>query len=98
MVEVATKFQTPGERQKERLSRLRKLQKRPGLRVEPATPELRRALKHPSGIKFRSAGSVEWPDDIFTRRRIKDGSVKVVEQKTEAKSSSARSRASEKGE
>jgi hypothetical protein len=53
------------------------------VRVVPATDELRRVLKHPNGMAFRSSGSVEWPLDKFTQRRIADGSVKV-EDKAEA--------------
>jgi hypothetical protein len=45
------------------------------VRVTPASDELRKALKHPNGVKFPASGSVEWPLDQFTRRRIKDGSV-----------------------
>ena len=46
------------------------------VRVSPASEELRQVLKHPkSGVKFPASGSVEWPLDQFTRRRIKEGSV-----------------------
>jgi hypothetical protein len=46
------------------------------VRVSPASEELRQVLKHPkSAVKFPASGSVEWPLDQFTRRRIKDGSV-----------------------
>jgi hypothetical protein len=45
------------------------------VRVTPKNDELRKALKHPNGVKFPATGSVEWPLDQFTRRRIKDGSV-----------------------
>ncbi|HEY2245778.1 MAG TPA: hypothetical protein VGH47_16435, partial [Xanthobacteraceae bacterium] len=52
---------------------------RPGIRVEPRDDDMRRLLKHPNGARFRPEGSIEWPDDQFTNRRIRDGSVKVVE-------------------
>jgi hypothetical protein len=55
--------------------------KPPGLRVEP-TDEKWRVLKHPSGARFRSSGSAEWPNDDFTRRRIRAGSIRLVEEKT----------------
>jgi hypothetical protein len=42
---------------------------------------MRRVMQHPSGIKFRSEGSVEWPNDTFTRKRLKEGSVKLVEER-----------------
>src|SRR4249919_1515878 len=97
MVEIATKIQTQGEKLRARMGRVRVPATRPGIRVEPANDDMRRVLKHiPSGIKFRSEGSVEWPDDQFTRRRIADGSVKVV-QKSEAKPET-KSRRHEKGE
>jgi hypothetical protein len=57
----------------------------PRVRVNPASDELRRALKHPQGgIAFPKEGSVEWPLDQFTRRRIKEGSV-TAEPKREEK-------------
>jgi hypothetical protein len=81
MVEIATKIKSPGERLRERAARKIGTMKRPGIRVEPRDEDMRRLLRHePSGIRFRSEGSVEWPDDIFTHRRIKDGSVRVVEE------------------
>ena len=85
---VDVKIQTQGQRMRDRMIRLRKQRERPGLRVEPTgdNPErvaaLRRHLKHiPSGVGFRSEGSAEWPDDTFTRRRIRDGDIKIVEEK-----------------
>jgi hypothetical protein len=46
------------------------------VRVTPASDDLRRLLVHPTGIGFpENTGSVEWPLDKFTRRRIEDGSV-----------------------
>lgn len=42
---------------------------------------MRRLLKHPSGVRFRSEGSIEWPDDTFTKKRIRDGSVLVENEK-----------------
>lgn len=80
MVNVTTKVETPGQRLKAKVQRKIGSQKRPGIRVVPRDDDMRRLLKHyPSGIGFRSEGSVEWPDDVFTHRRIKDGSVKVEE-------------------
>jgi len=65
---------------KDRRDRIRAAARRPGIRVEPRDEDMRRVLKHqPSGIGFRSIGSVEWPDDSFTRRRLRDGSVKLAE-------------------
>jgi hypothetical protein len=83
MVNVNTTVVTPGQRQREKVARIRTLQQRPGLRVEPASDDMRRLLMHPRAGGFRSEGSIEWPDDTFTHRRLRDGSVKLAEQKEE---------------
>ena len=49
------------------------------MRVIPANEELRRILKHPNGMPFRSEGSVEWPLDKFTQRRLREGAIKLAE-------------------
>ncbi len=53
----------------------------PGVRVKPANEANRVNIRHPSGIAFRAGlnDSVEWPNDAFTKRRIRDGSVVKVE-------------------
>jgi hypothetical protein len=56
-----------------------------GIRVVPTDEKLRGVLKHPNGTKFRSKGSIEWPNDRFTQRRLRDGSVKIEAKKQEAK-------------
>jgi hypothetical protein len=71
------------ERQKRVAARqeqlINRLPKAPVVRVEPANDDLRRVLKHPRGFRFPpKSGSVEWPLDRFTRRRIADGSVTVA--------------------
>lgn len=81
MVSVNTKVQTPGQRMKERAARARKMTSVPGVRVEPTRDAMRRLLKHPRAGGFRSEGSVEWPNDTFTKRRLREGSIKLVEQK-----------------
>jgi len=63
----------------ERLKAIADNKRIPRVRVEPASEELRRVLRHPNGMAFRKEGSVEWPMDRFTRRRIAEGSIKVVE-------------------
>jgi hypothetical protein len=57
-----------------------KLKARVRVRVEPATEELRHVLKHPNGMAFRAQGSVEWPLDRFTQRRLADGSIRITAQ------------------
>jgi len=44
---------------------------------------MRRLLKHPNGMGFRPTGGIEWPNDRFTKRRLRDGTVKVEEEKKE---------------
>lgn len=51
----------------------------PRVRVVPASDELRSVLRHPHAIAFRSSGSVEWPLDRFTHRRLADGSITIAE-------------------
>jgi hypothetical protein len=52
-----------------------RMPKREPVRVVPQDETTRKLLKHPSGIRFPPSGSVEWPLDRFTRRRLADGSV-----------------------
>jgi hypothetical protein len=53
----------------------------PGVRVKPSNEANRVNIRHPSGIAFRATtdDSVEWPNDAFTKRRIRDGSVLKAE-------------------
>jgi hypothetical protein len=65
---------------------------KPGVRVEPANDAMRRLLKHPRVGRFRSTGSMEWPDDKYTRRRLADGSIKQAEAKAEGSKHEHRSK------
>jgi hypothetical protein len=49
------------------------------VRVVPANETLRKYLKHPKSGAFLAEGSSEWPNDQYTRRRIKAGDVTVEE-------------------
>lgn len=49
------------------------------VRVEPTNENLRHVLKHPNGMAFRATGSVEWPLDRFTHRRLREGCIRIVE-------------------
>ena len=49
------------------------------VRVVPANDTLRKYLTHPTRGKMNAEGSTEWPNDQFTRRRIKEGDVTVEE-------------------
>jgi hypothetical protein len=85
MVAVKTEVLTPGQRAKARLQRAKDMKKVGVVRVVPADGEgftaddMRRLLKHPHAGGFRSDGDIEWPDDTFTKRRLREGSVKLVE-------------------
>jgi hypothetical protein len=80
---------TPGQRAKARLQRVKDMKRVEGVRVLPNSGEgysedqMRRLLKHPNAGGFRSDGDIEWPNDTFTKRRLKEGSIKLVEQKSE---------------
>jgi len=62
----------------------------PRVRVVPASDDVRKYIKHPSGLKFPESGAAEWPLDSFTRRRLRDGSVTREEQKEPEQQSAAR--------
>lgn len=72
----------PSVRKKIQLERMAKVAKGRVIgrvRVVPRDDEVRAAIKHPRVGKFRSTGSMEWPDDTFTRRRVRDGTVTLEE-------------------
>jgi hypothetical protein len=74
----ATSKPEPSIRKKLQMARMDKVRKGrdvPRVRVVPRDDEMRELLKHPRAGKFRSSGSLEWPNDTFTQRRIRDGSV-----------------------
>jgi len=78
MVEVNPKWSLRKQQQQARLARMREFRV-PGVRVTPASEELRAVLKHPTAGAFRAEGSTEWPNDRFTKRRLAEGSVKLEE-------------------
>jgi hypothetical protein len=53
-----------------------------GIRIDPRDDDMRKVLRHPRGGGFRSTGSIEWPNDQFTQRRLRDGTVTLAEDKT----------------
>jgi hypothetical protein len=71
------------ERFKRRMARVERTQMGqdiPKVRVLPKNDELREILVHPNGnLAFREHGSVEWPLDQFTLRRLRDGDVTLDE-------------------
>jgi hypothetical protein len=46
------------------------------MKVYAKNDDIKKNIKHPTGpIRFNEDGSANWPDDQFTRRRIRDGDV-----------------------
>lgn len=75
MVDVVTKTGIGG---KQRLQEADFNESRRVVRVLPANEQIRKYIKHPSNrARFPAEGSVEWPNDSFTKRRIADGDVTV---------------------
>lgn len=73
-MDVVMKRGTRGQRPQEKEFR----EDRRVVRVVPANETLRRFLKHGiTKVKFPAQGSVEWPNDQFTRNRIRDGDVTI---------------------
>jgi hypothetical protein len=76
------------KRKKERDNKMRAIRdagKPEMVSVQPAKPEYRKHLKHAvTGVGFGAEGGAEWPDDQFTKRRVRDGSVTVEQQKAES--------------
>jgi len=72
------KLSVRDQRQRDLMERMRMAQAVPRVRVLPRDENVRANIKHqPTLIGFPETGSVEWPDDAFTRRRIADGDVTV---------------------
>jgi hypothetical protein len=56
------------------------------VRVVPKNENLRKYLKHGvTKVGFLAEGAVEWPNDQFTRRRLKEGDITIEEAEGEAK-------------
>jgi hypothetical protein len=50
----------------------------PRVRVRAANETIKQYLFHPAGrLRFGANGTVEWPDDQFTQRRVRDGDVTI---------------------
>jgi hypothetical protein len=87
MANVNLTVARPGQARRDRMARIQKLNEVPGVRVVPASGEgftaedMRRLLKHPKAGGFRSEGDIEWPNDTYTFRRLKEGSIKLADQK-----------------
>jgi len=67
------------------------------MKVWPRDDNMRKFLFHPvTKIRFpkEGGGPAEWPDDQFTRRRIRDGDVTIEESATSAGESEPHNRRS----
>jgi hypothetical protein len=50
----------------------------PRVRVRAANEMIKQYIFHPAGrLRFGADGTVEWPDDQFTQRRVRDGDVTI---------------------
>lgn len=65
-----------GQARHDHLERLKDEQAVEQIQVLPRDEVMRRKLTHPSGIGFRSTGAATWPNDRFTRQRLKEGAIK----------------------
>jgi hypothetical protein len=73
-----------GQRTQDNLDKLRAFQPG-GVRVVPGehpsmnAEQIRKTIKHARGMAFRPTGSVEWPNDRFTKKLLRTGVVKLAE-------------------
>lgn len=79
MIDTRTTVSLRGQRQRDRMQKLR-ANIPPGIRVTPRDDDMRRVLKHPTAGGFRKEGATTWPNDRFTKRRLQDGTVKRDEE------------------
>jgi hypothetical protein len=77
---AVSKASLRGLRLRARLEKMKEAVTRKGIRVTPANDTMRRLLRHPHAGGFGKEGSVEWPNDRFTKRRLADGDITVEEQ------------------
>ena len=71
------KYSIRKQRQLDRMAKVAKARQLPRVRVSPRDDEMRVIIKHPRAGAFRSTGDSEWPMDTFTRRRLREGSIKL---------------------
>jgi hypothetical protein len=65
-------------RRQARLKKVRDQRQDKRVRVEPVNQRVRETIAHPFGGRFPATGSTEWPNDSFTKRRIRDGDIKLA--------------------
>ena len=89
MVDVSTQVvrNPAAERMAANQTRILAFNTIPGIRVVPSGGEgfteddMRRLLRHPKSGGFRETGSIEWPNDTFTQRRLAEGCIKLADEK-----------------
>jgi hypothetical protein len=78
MAELNPVLKEREERRQARLEQIKQSTAIPRVRVTPKNDAIRKAIYHPrTGARFPASGSVEWPLDRFTKRRIRDGDVTI---------------------
>lgn len=67
------------QRRQDRMKRINEGRSPQRVRVTPRDDVIRRDIRHGvTGVRFpKEGGSVEWPLDQFTKRRLRDGDVKL---------------------
>ena len=83
MTNITTTVSLRGQRQRDRMEKLRAAVP-PGIRVVPRDADMRRVLKHPTSGGFRASGRATWPNDRFTKRRLQDGTITREEKPEES--------------
>jgi hypothetical protein len=74
--QISQQFRT---RREKKLARMREEVAGPDIvRVEPKNDLMRDILRDSHGRHFRGVGAAEWPNDTFTRRRLRDGDIKLA--------------------
>lgn len=85
MVEIRNK--ALAQRQQDRMDRMRTIadgQVQPKVRVRLSKPHLKKLLRHPTtGANFTASETSEWPNDSFTKRRIRDGDIAIDKERSE---------------
>jgi hypothetical protein len=77
MVDIVTKVDAYG---REHVQEKDFNESRRVVRVVPKNADIRKYIKHPkTKVGFLAEGSAEWPNDTFTKRRIADGDVTILE-------------------
>lgn len=66
------------KRRQERLKKIAEGRAVKRVRVVPRDENIRRDIRHGvTGVRFPKEGSVEWPFDQFTKRRLRDKTVSL---------------------